>query len=161
MSATLDNLEVLKTAESLADEIWQGVGKWDGFAKDTVGKQLVRATDSVGANIAEAFGRYHYGEKLQFLYYARGSVYEMKYWLNRVQKRQLMPANNVQHYLNKIGLLSRQLNGFLAYIKRLRQNGTLPKTNTLREVSIEYEITQLEFTDLFTHEEITFLETLD
>jgi four helix bundle protein len=87
MAKVFEELEVLRTAEDMADAIWVHVSRWQAFERDTVGKQLVRAVDSIGANIAEAFGRYHYGEKLQFLYYARGSVFEVKYWLNRVHQR--------------------------------------------------------------------------
>lgn len=50
-------LKVYQLAEKLADEVWGIVRKWDLFAKDTVGKQLVRAVDSIGANIAEGTGR--------------------------------------------------------------------------------------------------------
>ncbi|GIV44793.1 MAG: hypothetical protein KatS3mg035_1916 [Bacteroidia bacterium] len=32
-----------------------------------MGDQFVRATDSIGANIAEGYGRFHYLEKLKFL----------------------------------------------------------------------------------------------
>lgn len=90
MSKSFEDLQVLQVAEQLADDIWQHVSQWESFAQETVGKQLVRAVDSIGANIAEAFGRYHYGEKLQFLYYARGSLFESKYWINRTKQRNLL-----------------------------------------------------------------------
>jgi hypothetical protein len=49
-----ENLAVYQMSERLADEIWDIVQGWTNFARDTVGKQIVRAADSVGANIAEA-----------------------------------------------------------------------------------------------------------
>jgi len=52
-----ENLQVYQLGEKLADEIWRVVRKWDYFARDTVGKQMVRAADSIGANIAEGTGR--------------------------------------------------------------------------------------------------------
>jgi len=48
-----ENLEIYKLAEELADKVWEIVIKWDRLAQDTVGKQLIRSSDSVGANIAE------------------------------------------------------------------------------------------------------------
>jgi putative transposase len=51
-----ENLRVFQMAERLADEVWEIVKPWDGFAKRTVGQQIVRAADSVGANIAEGAG---------------------------------------------------------------------------------------------------------
>jgi four helix bundle protein len=81
MAIGLEDLQILKLAEAVADSIWKRVGGWDEFARDTVGKQITRSADSIGANIAESFGRFNFGEKLQFLYYSRGSLFETKYWL--------------------------------------------------------------------------------
>jgi four helix bundle protein len=102
-------LEVLRAAEGVADDIWRQVVRWEPFARDVVGGQLAKAGDSIGANIAEAYGRFHYGEKLQFLYYARGSLFETKYWLNRAQERELMPSAQVQEYASQLTDLARQL----------------------------------------------------
>jgi len=52
-----EKLEVYKLSERLADEIWVAVISWDRFARDTVGKQVVRAADSIGANFAAGAGR--------------------------------------------------------------------------------------------------------
>jgi four helix bundle protein len=107
-----EELRVLQAAEAVADDIWRQVVRWDPFARDVVGGQLARAGDSIGANISEAFGRFHYGEKLQFLYYARGSLFETKYWLNRALTRDLMPSPQVQDYASQLTDLARQLNAF-------------------------------------------------
>jgi four helix bundle protein len=63
MSATFEDLKILKSAEKIADSIWSRVSQWDEFAKDVVGKQLARSADSIGANIAVSFGRFNFGEK--------------------------------------------------------------------------------------------------
>ncbi len=54
----LIDLEVYKTAMEIGDKVWDIVAKWDYFNKDTIGKQLVKAADSISANIAEGYGRY-------------------------------------------------------------------------------------------------------
>ena len=117
MALKFEELRVLQAAETVADGVWRRVARWEAFARDTVGEQMARAADSIGANIAEAYGRFHYGEKLQFLYYARGSLFETKYWLNRAQKRDLMPATEVQDYASQLTDLARQLNAFAADLK--------------------------------------------
>ena len=159
MGKKFEELEVLKSAEGLADSVWRRVAEWDGLAQETVGKQLVRAADSVGANIAESYGRFHFGERIQFLYYARGSLYETKYWLNRVYARDLMIRHDVQTTLVQIGLLARQLNAFLAYLKRQHHDQSPSTDAVLREPAPHYT-TDPNPSVLFTDQDIADLTTL-
>jgi len=52
----LEELEVYNLAMEMGERVWVLVSEWDYFAKDTIGKQLVRAADSVAANLSEAKG---------------------------------------------------------------------------------------------------------
>lgn len=72
MNYRLEDLEIYNLSEVLSDKIWNIVIKWESFAKDTIGKQLCRAADSISANIAEGYGRFHYKENKNFCYYSRG-----------------------------------------------------------------------------------------
>ncbi len=83
MTKSFEKLRVYELAELLADEIWRIVRKWDTFARDTVGKQIVRSADSIGANIAEGTGRGTYQDNRRFVRTARGSLYETRHWLRR------------------------------------------------------------------------------
>jgi len=80
MVKKLEDLRIYAIAEEIADRIWS-CDKWPIFVKRTVGEQFVKAADSIGANIAEGCGRYHYKENITFVYYARGSLEETKFWL--------------------------------------------------------------------------------
>lgn len=137
MSTSFEDLRVLKSAEEIADAVWKRVSNWEDFPKDVVGKQITRSTDSIGANIAESFGRFNFGEKLQFLYYARGSLFETKYWLNRAKVRELIPLENVQEYTTQLSNIARQLNAFADSLKTQRSDS---KTKTIRELAAEYKV---------------------
>ncbi len=76
-----EKLQVYQLAEKLADEIWRVVLGWDYFARDTVGRQIVRAADGIGANLAEGTGRGSLQDNRRFVKIARGSLYETKHWL--------------------------------------------------------------------------------
>ena len=74
-----ENLKVYQLAEELADKIWAIVLRWDYFAKDTVGRQVVRSADGIGANLAEGTGRGTLQDNRRFVRMARGSLYETKH----------------------------------------------------------------------------------
>ncbi len=57
VSRSFGDLRVYQAAEKLSDVIWDVVQDWDYLARDTVGKQVIRSADSVGANIVEGTGR--------------------------------------------------------------------------------------------------------
>ncbi len=85
-----EDLEVYKLAEELATTIWHIVRQWDNFARDTLGKQIVRAADSVCTNIAEGRGRHNFKDNQRFVKIARGSLYETVSWLRLARSRQLI-----------------------------------------------------------------------
>ncbi len=160
MPATFENLRILQVAEAIADAIWQHVTQGDEFACDVVGKQLARAADSIGANIAESFGRFNFGEKLQFLYYSRGSLFETKYWLNRVRTRNLMTSSEAQEYADKLTDLARQLNTFASSLKTVRAEQKI-HSRTIHEPASEYIAFNLdEFSDpLFAESDLAWLKS--
>jgi len=121
MFQELKDLEVYRISDELSDRFWTEVSKWGSFAKDTVGKQLIRAVDSIGANIAESYGRYHYRERLNFLYYARGSAYEAKFWMERARRRNLISPQEYGELMEVSDQLLLKLN---AYIKSKRRQAT-------------------------------------
>jgi four helix bundle protein len=116
--SNFENLDVYRLAEEISDNVWTVVEKWHHFAKDTVGKQLVRAADSIGANISERAGRGTYRENCQFIHYARGSLYETKHWLRRAYRRQLLTQSQIDELKPKLEELAPRLNAYLRSIRR-------------------------------------------
>jgi len=113
---SFENLEVYKLSEALADDIWGIVVKWDSFARETVGKQIVRSADSIGANIAEGTGRGTYKDNRRFIRVARGSLYETRHWLRRAYKRKLLCEEQVNKLKPIIQELAPRLNAYLRSI---------------------------------------------
>jgi len=106
----LEEKRIYQRAESLANRIWTIATAWEWFAKKTIGTQLVRAVDSIGANIAEASGRFHPNDVRTFLYYARGSLQETKYWLRQACARQLLSEAVLAESLAELEQLGKELN---------------------------------------------------
>lgn len=81
-SAGLDNLNVYLKAKSLAVDCIKYFysTKFDKRSEFLV-QQVLRAITSIGANIAEGYGRHYKKSYRQFLGIARGSCFEVEYWL--------------------------------------------------------------------------------
>jgi four helix bundle protein len=112
----LDTLNVYKESQAIGEEVWAIVAGWDFFARDTVGKQIVKSVDSIAANIAEGYGRFYYKENKQFCYYSRGSLIETICWIDKSKARKLMTdgkADDLKKRLDHIHLL---LNGYIKSI---------------------------------------------
>ena len=117
MVLKVEDLEIYQMAEDLSDIIWNICIKWDYFAKDTIGKQLVRAADSISANLAEGHGRFHFKDCLNFCYYARGSLEETKSWLSKAIRRNLI-AFEIDEIKQIMEILPRKLNAYINSIRK-------------------------------------------
>jgi len=114
-----ESLRVYQLAENLADQVWLIVVKWNVFARDTVGKQLVKAADSVGANIAEGSGRGTFLDNRRFVRIARGSLNETQHWLRRAYKRHLLTDKETRSLKPIIEELAPKLNAYLNSIGKM------------------------------------------
>ena len=112
----LEELKVYQLAMNIGERIWMIVSKWDYFAKDTVGKQLVKSVDSIAANLSEGYGRFHYKENKQFCYYSRGSLYETKTWLKKSHDRGLIIDDDFQSLEKDIEAIAYKLNNYIKSI---------------------------------------------
>ncbi|BAY62386.1 MULTISPECIES: four helix bundle protein [Calothrix] len=121
-SKYFQELRVYQLAEKLADTIWKIVAQWNLFAKNTIGNQIVRAADSIGANIAEGVGRGSYQDNRRFVKMARGSLNETQHWLRRAYTRNLLTIEQVNTLKLMINELAPQLNAYLKSIGQVSEN---------------------------------------
>lgn len=118
------DLEIYRLSLELSQQIWELVKDFEYFSKKTIGIQLVRAADSIGANIAEGFGRYYFKEKKLFFYYARGSMEETKHWLRLAFKRELLSQEQLDKISPLIDALPPKLNSYINNIGRQQSSSS-------------------------------------
>ena len=106
----LNDIDAYKIAFNLSNYVWDIVIKWDYFAKDTVGKQFVKAVDSISANIAEGFGRYHKKNKIVFYRYSYGSITESLDWNQKAKIRELFNEKEYNYIFQELQKLPKLLN---------------------------------------------------
>ena len=121
-SRGFENLRVYNLSEVVADQIWDFVTTWDWFAKDAVGKQFLRAADSIGANIAEGHGRGTYKDNRHFCRIGRGSLNETRHFLRRAFRRNLLTEEQIEQLRPLIAQLGPTLNAYIKSIGTQRTN---------------------------------------
>ncbi len=114
---SFEKLDIYKLAENLADTVWATVSSWDPLAKDTIGKQLIRSADSIGANLAEGLGRGSYAETSRFARIARGSLFEVRHWLRRAFPRNLLSSDEIKTLKEIIDKLTPRLSAYINSFK--------------------------------------------
>jgi four helix bundle protein len=112
---TLDKISAYNKSFQFSNEVWEIVIKWDYFAKDTVGKQLVRSADSVSANIAEGFGRYGKTDKIRFYRIGLGSLEETEDWINKSSVRNLFPDEVTLKMIETISEIRKEIFHLIKY----------------------------------------------
>jgi len=126
-----ENLKVYRLAEEISDYVWDVVKGWRTLAADTVGKQLIRAIDRVGADLAEGTGRSTPKDNRKFVDDARGSFYETRHWLRRAYKRKLLTSEQIKWLRNRMDALGPMLNAYRNALKRRTSASSEPPTSNL------------------------------
>ena len=112
----LEDLDVYKISMAISDKIWNLVIYWEHFSRNNIGGQLLRAIDSVGANIAEGYGRGSKIDNARFVKIARGSLFETKHWLTISNRRKLLSDSETKEILDDIENLLPRLSAYINYL---------------------------------------------
>lgn len=113
MIGSLEEFKTYQLAMRLGETVWILVGNWDWFAQKSMGAQMVRAADSIAANLAESLGRYSTKEARQFCYYARGSLLETNTWVTKAFERKLLTDDQHSELQSQIVNIGRMLNSYI------------------------------------------------
>lgn len=110
----LTDLEVYRIARELSSIAWEVYSVLDWQTKKIIGDQFIESIDSVGANIAEGYARYHYLDKIKFLYNARGSLAESSdHWLELLKERKKVSDQLYRRYKETAREASVKLQNFI------------------------------------------------
>ncbi|OQX50797.1 hypothetical protein B5M47_03015 [candidate division CPR3 bacterium 4484_211] len=115
----LKDISAYQISSEASEAVWNIVNKWEILAKKTVGEQWIKAADSIAANIAEGFGRFHKKDKNKFYFNARASAFETAHWTKVAWKRNLITEAQYEGIIKKLRKLPREIN---TLIKLTREN---------------------------------------
>lgn len=100
----------------------------ESLCKDLRGKvsytfidQLTRASLSIPLNIAEGNGRWHKGEKRQFFWIARGSVFECIPIIEILKRKKLIEDNSFENHYQALQEIAKMLTGLIQSVDKLER----------------------------------------
>lgn len=111
----LNDIDAYKIAFNLSNKVWNIVLNWDFFAKDTIGKQFVKAIDSISANLAEGFGRYSKKDKIKFYRISYGSLKESFDWNEKSKVRKLLTEEQYHQIYKSLNELPKYIYQLINY----------------------------------------------
>ncbi len=115
-------MALYKEARTLKSEVVALLGT-NRLRKSRIEEQTFSAAFSISANIAEAFGRFGYRDRIQFLYIARGSAWELIDHLHTMSLVEPEKAAQLERLTEGTRSVIRQLNGYIASLRRLAKGG--------------------------------------
>jgi len=115
---TIKDLQVYQLSRKLSAIAWDIYSKMSFEEKKIIGDQFIRATDSIGANIAEGYSRFHFLDKVRFYYNARASQSESTdHWLELLFERNKINQQVFDEYKSISKDLQIKLNNFIKFTK--------------------------------------------
>ena len=145
----LDQLEVWRRSKDFAILIYkQVIPLLPASEKYNLADQLKRAATSIPANIAEGHGRYHFLDNVRFCYIARGSLTEVQSHFSLARSLGYLSDDFYQRITSNAESIAKQLNNYIAYLKRSKQGEKdFPRGFNIEEESETFVVNEFEDTD--------------
>ncbi len=116
------DLEVWKRCRDIRKKIWDLCKIFPAEEKYRLSDQMIRASRSSTACIAEGYGRYHYQENIQFCRQSRGSLYELVDHVDVAVECEYMDDNHAENLIEDIKIAIKVLNGYIRYLKNRKES---------------------------------------
>ena len=116
------DLKVWQECSAIRRDVWAQCKSFPQEEFYRLTNQMVRASRSATANIAEGYGRFHYQENIQFCRQARGSLYELIDHLTVTGECGYLEPMVCTQLIEKIKAAIIRLNAYIKYLKSRKQN---------------------------------------
>lgn len=131
---SFEDLKVWQLSRKLRNDIFELTKGLPNEEKYRLKDQLIRASRSVTANIAEGYGRFHYQEYIQYCRQARGSLYEILDHLICAKDQGLIKPETLKKLRKDTTNCIRLLNGFISYLKNAKKNDSIKESEVIYDI---------------------------
>jgi len=117
------DLEAWKNCREIRKKIWNLCKSFPSEEKHRLSDQMIRASRSSTANIAEGYGRFHFQENIQFCRQARGSLYELIDHVLVAEECDYLENVSANELIDEIKEAIIVLNGYIRYLRSRKDEG--------------------------------------
>jgi four helix bundle protein len=116
------DLEVWRRCKEIRREMWTLCKSFPKEELYRLSDQMIRASRSATACIAEGYGRFHFQENIQFCRQSRGSLYELIDHLDVALDCEYIDDEFTEQQINSLKTAIRILNGYIKYLKQRKED---------------------------------------
>ena len=120
--ASFTELETWKQARKIRMIVSNMVKNFPSEEKFRLADQLIRCSRSIGNNIAEGHGRFHYQDNIRFCIIARGSLSETLDHIIIAKDENIISGDAFVSFQSQYEQCLKLLNGYIQFIKRKKNN---------------------------------------
>lgn len=124
--ASFTELEVWKQARKIRMDVSLLVKSFPPEERLRLTDQLIRASRSIGNNIAEGHGRFHYQDETRFCVLARGSLSETLDHMIIAFDENIISKETFELFKVEYDMCLKMLNGYINYLKGKKSEVTKP-----------------------------------
>jgi len=122
MKSDFRDLDVWKKCQDIRIIIWNLTKDFPKEEKYRLADQMIRASRSSTANIAEGYGRFHFQENIQFCRQARSSLFELIDHVLVAEECEYIEGKEKERLIEHIASAIRLLNGYIRYLNKRKND---------------------------------------
>lgn len=121
MATGLENLKIYQMTEQLEIDVYKITKEFPADEKYRSVDQLRRSSSSVTNNIAEAYNKRSFNEKIRILQdIAKSEAEETKRGLIRTSKKNMADRKKLENLADKYTELLKAISGYIKFLKKLK-----------------------------------------
>ncbi|MBU0570178.1 four helix bundle protein [Patescibacteria group bacterium] len=117
MSKNFRDLEIWQLGLKLLIRVYKLTRDFPRSERYGLVDQIRRCANSIIANIAESYGRYHFADKIRTLYFSRGEVFEMRSHLSVACELKYIKKGEFDGLDSDYEILAKKVNSYIKYLK--------------------------------------------
>ena len=122
---SFESLKVWQLSREIRNDLFELCKSFPKEEQYKLSDQMIRASCSIGNNISEGYGRYHYQENIQFCRQSRGSGYELIDHLITAIDCNYIKNKEFTDLRNKVIECIKMINGYIGYLNRQKSSNSV------------------------------------